>query len=56
MPEIETKIEINAPPDVIFKILDDFNNAQIWNIVITHTEELEPNKKYFFKTNVGRFK
>jgi hypothetical protein len=53
MPEIETKIEINAPPDVIFKILDDFKNAQVWNIVISHTEEIEPNKKYFFKTNVG---
>ena len=53
MPEIETKIEINAPPDVIFKILDDFKTAQVWNIVISHTEELEPNKKYFFKTNVG---
>ncbi|MFX1339768.1 MAG: SRPBCC family protein [Promethearchaeota archaeon] len=53
MPEIETKIEIKAPPNVIFKILDDFKNAQVWNIVITHTEELEPNKKYFFKTNVG---
>jgi len=53
MPEIETKIDIDASPEMIFNVLDDFNKAQVWNIVITHTEELEPNKKYFFKTNVG---
>ena len=53
MPEIETKIEINAPPDVIFKVLNDFMGTEIWNIVVTESEELEPNKKYFFKTNVG---
>jgi hypothetical protein len=53
MPELESKIEINASPEVIFKVLDDFNSAKIWNIVITESEELEPNKKYFYKTNVG---
>jgi hypothetical protein len=53
MPEIETKIDIHASPEMIFDVLDDFNKAQLWNIVITHGEELEPGKKYFYKTNVG---
>lgn len=53
MPEIETVIEIDAPPDVIFNVLNDFNRAQIWNIVITDSKEIEPGKKYFFNTNVG---
>jgi hypothetical protein len=53
MPEIESKMEINASPEAIFKILDDFNSAKIWNIVITDSKELEPHKKYFYNTNVG---
>ena len=53
MPEIETVIEIEAPPDIRFNVLNDFNRAHIWNIVITESKEIEPGKKYFFNTNVG---
>lgn len=53
MPEIETFIEMDATPEIIFKVLDDFKRTHVWNIVVSESEELEPNHKYFFKTNVG---
>ena len=52
MPRAETKIEINAPPERIYGILEDSLGYPIWNIVVNEIEEIGPDK-YFSKTNIG---
>ncbi|MFX0025829.1 MAG: hypothetical protein ACFE8M_05390 [Candidatus Hermodarchaeota archaeon] len=52
MPKLERKIEIKAPVEKIYGILDNYMGLPIWNIVVKDIEQLEP-KKYFIKSNVG---
>ncbi len=52
MPRLEIKIEIKAPVEKIYGILNDYMGLPIWNIVVKEIEQLEP-KKYFIKSNVG---
>ncbi len=52
MPRLEIKIEIKAPVEKIYGILNDYMSLPIWNIVVKEIEQLEP-KKYFIKSNVG---
>ena len=52
MPIIEKKIEIKAPVEKVYEILNDYMSLPRWNIVVTEIEQLEA-KKYFLKTNVG---
>jgi len=52
MPRLEIKIEIKAPVEKIYGILNDYMGLPIWNIVVREIEQLEP-KKYFIKSNVG---
>ncbi|MFX0137455.1 MAG: SRPBCC family protein [Candidatus Hodarchaeota archaeon] len=53
MPQIEVKKEMKATAKTIYDILDDTMNMANWNLVVREVEELEPDKKYFLKTNVG---
>ena len=52
MPKLEIKIELKAPVEKIYGILNDYMGLPIWNIVVREIEQLEP-KKYFIKSNVG---
>ncbi len=52
MPKLEIKIELKAPVEKIYGILNDYMGLPIWNIVVREVEQLEP-KKYFIKSNVG---
>ncbi|MHA1912874.1 MAG: SRPBCC family protein [Promethearchaeota archaeon] len=52
MPRVERKIDISAPQDKIFKIIDEDRDYARWNIVVNEVTELGPGN-YFFKTNVG---
>ncbi|MFX0076518.1 MAG: SRPBCC family protein, partial [Candidatus Hermodarchaeota archaeon] len=52
MPRVARDIEINAPPERIFDILDDSLGYPIWNIVVNEIKEIGPDK-YFSKTNIG---
>lgn len=52
MPKLEIKIELKAPVEKIYGILNDYMGLPIWNIVVKEIEQLEP-KKYFIKSNVG---
>ena len=46
------KIELKAPVEKVYGILNDYMGLPIWNIVVKEIEQLEP-KKYFIKSNVG---
>ena len=52
MPRVEKKLDISAPQDLIFKIVDDYDNYAKWNIVVNEVTKLGEGN-YFFKTNVG---
>ena len=52
MPRAERNIEINAPPEKIYGILDDSLSYPIWNIVVNEIKEIGPDK-YFSNTNIG---
>ncbi len=52
MPKLEMKIELKAPVEKVYGILNDYMGLPIWNIVVKEIEQLEP-KKYFIKSNVG---
>ena len=52
MPRAEREIEIKAPPERIYGILDDSLGYPIWNIVVNEIKEIGPDK-YFSKTNIG---
>ncbi|MFX1571673.1 MAG: SRPBCC family protein [Promethearchaeota archaeon] len=52
MPRVEKKLDISAPQDLIFKIVDDDDNYAKWNIVVNEVTKLGEGN-YFFKTNVG---
>lgn len=52
MPRAERKIEINAPPERVYSILEDSLSYPIWNIVVNEIKEIGPDK-YFSKTNIG---
>ena len=52
MPRVEKTIEISAPQEKIFKIIDEDNDYPRWNIVVNEVKELGSGN-YFFKTNVG---
>lgn len=52
MPKLEIKIELKAPVEKVYGILNDYMGLPIWNIVVKEIEQLEP-KKYFIKSNVG---
>lgn len=52
MPKLDIKIEIKAPVEKVYGILNDYMSLPIWNIVVKEIEQLEP-KKYFIKSNVG---
>ena len=52
MPRAERNIDIKAPPERIFGILDDSLSYPIWNIVVNEIKEIGPDK-YFSKTNIG---
>ncbi|MFX1496477.1 MAG: SRPBCC domain-containing protein [Promethearchaeota archaeon] len=52
MPRAERKIEINAPPERVYSILEDSLSYHIWNIVVNEIKEIGPDK-YFSKTNIG---
>ena len=55
MVHIERKVEINAPQNKVFEILDDTEISPIWNITVKEIEIIEPKKKGFVKTTVGDF-
>ncbi len=52
MPIVEKKIEIKAPVEKVYEILNDYMGLPRWNIVVNEIKQLE-SKKYFLKTNVG---
>jgi hypothetical protein len=52
MPRVEKIVDISAPQDKIFEIIDNDNDYARWNIVVNEVTELGPGN-YFFKTNVG---
>jgi uncharacterized protein YndB with AHSA1/START domain len=52
LPIIEKKIEIKAPVEKVYEILNDYMSLPRWNIVVNEIEQLE-SKKYFLNTNVG---
>ncbi|KKN62053.1 hypothetical protein LCGC14_0515480 [marine sediment metagenome] len=52
MPRVERKVDISAPQEKIFKIIDEDRDYARWNIVVNEVTELGPGN-YFFKTNVG---
>jgi hypothetical protein len=52
MPRVERTIDISAPQEKIFEIIDNDNDYPRWNIVVNEAKELGPGN-YFFKTNVG---
>jgi len=52
MPKLERKIELKAPVEKVYGILNNYMALPIWNIVVKEIEQLEP-KKYFIKSNVG---
>ncbi|MFW9896045.1 MAG: SRPBCC family protein [Candidatus Thorarchaeota archaeon] len=52
MPRVEKTVEISAPQEKIFKIIDEDRDYARWNIVVNEVTELGPGN-YFFKTNVG---
>ncbi|MBY8983896.1 MAG: SRPBCC family protein [Candidatus Lokiarchaeota archaeon] len=52
MPRVEKKVDISAPQEKIFKIIDEDRDYARWNIVVNEVTELGPGN-YFFKTNVG---
>lgn len=52
MPKLEMKIELKAPVEKVYGILNDYMALPIWNIVVRDIEQIEP-KKYFIKSNVG---
>ena len=52
MPRAEVDIEINAPPERIYGILEDSLGYPRWNIVTNEIKEIGPDK-YFSKTNIG---
>lgn len=52
MPRVEKTVDISAPQDMIFKIVDEDRDYARWNIVVNEVTELGPGN-YFFKTNVG---
>jgi len=52
LPIIEKKIEIKAPVEKVYEILNDYMSLPRWNIVVNEIKQLE-SKKYFLNTNVG---
>jgi uncharacterized protein YndB with AHSA1/START domain len=52
LPRVERKVDISAPQEKIFKIIDEDRDYARWNIVVNEVTELGPGN-YFFKTNVG---
>ncbi|MHA2281688.1 MAG: SRPBCC family protein [Promethearchaeota archaeon] len=52
MPRVEKTVDISAPQEKIFKIIDEDRDYARWNIVVNEVTELGPGN-YFFKTNVG---
>ena len=52
MPKVERKIDIAAPQEKIFKIIDNDDDYARWNIVVNEVKKLGEDN-YFFKTNVG---
>lgn len=54
MPRVERKIEINAPREKVYEILDDANLGPKWNVAIKEFEEIEEGK-YAVKSTVGDF-
>ncbi len=55
MPRIERKVEIKAPVNKVFDILDEPEKFSIWNITVKEVEIIEPKKKGFVKSTVGDF-
>jgi len=55
MVHIERKVEIKAPVNKVFDILDEPEKFAIWNITVNDVEILEPKKKGFVKSTVGDF-
>jgi uncharacterized protein YndB with AHSA1/START domain len=54
MPRIERTIEINAPIQRIWDVLDDHSDYARWNITVNEVSEIGP-KEHYFKTTVGDF-
>ncbi len=52
LPRVERSVDISAPQEKIFKIIDEDNDYARWNIVVNEVTELGPGN-YFFKTTVG---
>ena len=52
LPRVERSVDISAPQEKIFKIIDEDRDYARWNIVVNEVTELGPGN-YFFKTNVG---
>jgi uncharacterized protein YndB with AHSA1/START domain len=55
MVHIERNVEIKAPVNKVFDILDEPEKFSIWNITVNDVEILEPKKKGFVKSTVGNF-
>ncbi len=55
MVHIERKIEINAPVNGVFDILDEPEKFAIWNITVNSVDIIEPKKSGFVKSTVGDF-
>jgi hypothetical protein len=54
MPHVERKVEIKAPRENIFKILDDTISSPIWNLAVKEVSKIEEGK-FAVKSTVGDF-
>ena len=52
IPKIETNLEIEAPREKVFAILDDGNQLPVWNLAVNEITEIKSGT-YFAKTAVG---
>ena len=54
MPRIERNLDIEAPVNKVFEILNDTKLGVKWNLAVNEIEELGLSK-YYIKSNVGDF-
>jgi uncharacterized protein (UPF0264 family) len=52
MPHVERNIDIEAPVENVFKIIDDASIGVKWNLTAKEIKEIEP-RKYEVKSTIG---
>jgi hypothetical protein len=54
MPRLDRNVDINAPINKVFEVINDTSLRVKWNLPANEVTEIEPGK-YYVKTTIGEF-